>query len=843
MAFKIYLSRRTRVAMAAMVLLLAGAEWTLFKALELASISLPAKLFWNKLQFLGVAILPITWLVFTIFYTGHDKWLKQRTLAIILGVIPLATLLMVFTNDGHGLIWSRTALISEGSIALLDHTFGPGMWVFLAHSYILFFLGTALFLQRLLWSRHLYLWQISGLLFAGLIVGLANIIGLSRLPLFKAFGATPLAFSIVAVAAAMSYSRLKQLDVVPGAREAILENMGEGIMVLDARNNVVDLNLATQRLMGCTPSEAIGQPLHQVWPEWFRQMLPPYGGPEARKEIVLKKEGENRTHEVHFSPLMDWRNRIYGQILVMRDITDMVRGQEALRESEERYRIAIESYHDGVAMIRGDRYLFVNKKFAEIFGYDRPEEIIGKPCSLVVAPDELERVATLTPKTQNGLPAPLHFEFKGVRKEGKTVEIEVSTASVTYRGETVSLAYFKDITEQKWAERGMMALEEQLRHSQKMEAVGLLAGGIAHDFNNLLMLIFGNIELGRIKVEQSHPLYDILNKIQESSQKASVLTQKLLAFSRRQMLQPKVLDTAKLIRNFSETLNRIIGEDIELSMKLGRNLGHIYVDAVSFEQVFMNLVVNARDAMPQGGALSIQVQNIQLDDKFCKLHPYVRRGDYVMISLKDTGIGMDQPTLQRIFDPFFTTKEQGTGLGLAVAYGIVKQHKGYIIASSQLGQGTRFDIYFPMNKGPVSEEPLKLAEESIPHGKETLLMAEDEKEVREMFGTFLQELGYKVFLASDGEEALRVFSNQYQALDLVIMDAVMPKISGPKVYDQMRSLRPDLPCLFLTGYSKEIVHKHFEKNFEIHVLRKPITFKELGRKVREALDQADKKKA
>jgi CheY-like chemotaxis protein len=242
--------------------------------------------------------------------------------------------------------------------------------------------------------------------------------------------------------------------------------------------------------------------------------------------------------------------------------------------------------------------------------------------------------------------------------------------------------------------------------------------------------------------------------------------------------------------------------------------------------------------MPQGGVLTIQAQNAYLDEVFRRNNPYVTPGEYVQISVIDTGIGMDEATLQRIFEPFFTTREKGTGLGLAVVYGIVKQHEGYILVSSQPGRGTRCDIYFSYCKEPVVLEEVETVVESLPRGQETILMAEDEKEVGELLRTLLAGLGYKVFLAHDGEEALDLFSTRHQVIDLVILDAVMPKLSGPKVYDQMRAICPNLPCLFLTGYSEEIVQRYFEQGIEIPMLRKPVTFHEFGSKVREILDQA-----
>jgi CheY-like chemotaxis protein len=240
--------------------------------------------------------------------------------------------------------------------------------------------------------------------------------------------------------------------------------------------------------------------------------------------------------------------------------------------------------------------------------------------------------------------------------------------------------------------------------------------------------------------------------------------------------------------------------------------------------------------------LTIQARNVTVDEAFCHLYPFVKPGDYVRLSIIDTGVGMEEWVLQRMFEAFFTTKEGGTGLGLAVVYGVVKQHKGYIIASSQVGKGSQFDIYFPIYLEPVFDERVEVSEEAVPEGTETLLMAEDESEIRTMFKTFLEGLGYNVLVAQDGEEALQIFSAHRDRIDLVILDAVMPRLSGPKVYGQMRTIRPTLPCILLTGYGEEIIKKCFDEGMEIPVLRKPITFEELGRKIRDVLDQPAKTK-
>jgi CheY-like chemotaxis protein len=351
------------------------------------------------------------------------------------------------------------------------------------------------------------------------------------------------------------------------------------------------------------------------------------------------------------------------------------------------------------------------------------------------------------------------------------------------------------------------------------------------------MVILGNVQLGLAGIDRLHPHYEILSKIQEEAKKASAITRRLLAFTRRQVLQRKAINLADQVNTLSKMLSRLIGEDIELKIEVGQEVGYVYLDETVLDQVVMNLVVNAREAMPEGGVLTLQAQNVSLDEAFCGLYPFVKPGDYVRLSIIDTGGGMEAGVLPRIFEPFFTTKEGGTGLGLAMVYGVVKQHKGYIIASSQAGKGSRFDIYFQIHLESVFDEDMNVLEKAVSRGNETLLMAEDELEIRKMLKTFLEGLGYNVLVAQDGAEALHVFSAHQDEIDLVILDAVMPRLSGPKVYGQMRSIRPTLPCILLTGYSDEIIKKYADEGLEIPVLRKPVTFEELGRTIRDILDQ------
>jgi two-component system cell cycle sensor histidine kinase/response regulator CckA len=517
-------------------------------------------------------------------------------------------------------------------------------------------------------------------------------------------------------------------------------------------------------------------------------------------------------------------------------VAELAKKEMLLRQAEERYQTLLEEVSDVVFTANlGGPWLDVNPAGVTLFNFDSPEELLRADAThgLYVNPGDRE-------KLERALVAKGHVgdvEIAMKKKGGESLTVRTSAKAIRDERGTV-VAYqgvLKDVTEQR-------TLEQQLLQSQKMESIGLMTGGVAHDFNNLLMVILGNVQLGLAGMDRSHPHYEILSKIQEEAKKASAITRRLLAFTRRHVLQRKAIHLVDQINTLSKMLSRLIGEDIELKIEVGKEVGYVYLDETVLDQVVMNLVVNAREAMPDGGVLTLQVLNVSLDEAFCGCYPFVKPGDYVRLSIIDTGVGMEPCAIQRIFEPFFTTKEGGTGLGLAVVYGVVKQHKGYIIASSEVGKGSRFDIYFPIHLESISDEDVEVLEKAVSKGNETLLIAEDELEIRTMLKTFLEGLGYSVLVAQDGQEALHVFSAHQDQIDLVILDAVMPRLSGPKVYGQMRSIRPTLPCILLTGYGDEMIKKHSAEGLEIPVLRKPVTFEELGRKIRDVLDQPGKTK-
>jgi PAS domain S-box-containing protein len=388
----------------------------------------------------------------------------------------------------------------------------------------------------------------------------------------------------------------------------------------------------------------------------------------------------------------------------------------------------------------------------------------------------------------------------------------------------------RDITEAK-------RLEEQLRLAQKLEAVGTLAAGVAHDFNNVLATIRGTADLAMLDLDKKSPLHPDLVQIREAVDRGAALTRQLLAFGRRQTLEARPVDINALVKGVQGMLDRVIGKDVKLSSQLAAESCVVMADPGQVEQVLMNLCVNARDAMPTGGDLALLTERVYLDESFHTTHPWAREGDFVQITVSDTGHGMDAATQARIFEPFFTTKEMGhgTGLGLAVVYGIVKQHQGLIHVYSEPGRGTTFRIYFPfLREEAVAVAPKQSAE--MPKGRETILLAEDDGALRMTIARMLERLGYRVVLASTGKEALHVLSERASEFDLVVLDVVMPEMGGVAVFEEVHTKHPDIRFLFVTGYSPGTTHFTALQTLPAKVLQKPFAAEALAQVVRRTLD-------
>jgi two-component system, cell cycle sensor histidine kinase and response regulator CckA len=475
--------------------------------------------------------------------------------------------------------------------------------------------------------------------------------------------------------------------------------------------------------------------------------------------------------------------------------------------------------------------VLANWRAEEMFQYTR-EQLLGAALEMLVPEGSRtmhQRQVEEYFQRPRVRPMGIGMELVGRRRDGSEFPVEISLNTIETPEGTFAIAFITDITERK-------RLEEQLLHAQKMEAVGRLAGGVAHDFNNMLTVISGYTRMILDELSPQDPLREYAGEIANAADRAGAVTQQLLAFSRRQMIQPRIIDINAAIGQIEKMLRRLLGENIHLTLDLQENLPHIKADPNQVEQAVVNLAVNARDAMPVGGRIFVQTAEIHLDENYVRTHLGVKPGDYVMLAVTDTGQGMSAETRQRIFEPFFTTKERGkaTGLGLATVYGMVKQSGGDIGVYSELGKGTTFRLYFPKaTELPRESRPPEPV--SLRGGKgQTILVVEDEKPVRELTVRMLQQLGYSVLSAASGKEAVGISNLFAGSIGLLVTDVLMPEMSGRQVADELLRLRPELKVLYVSGYTEHaVIHQGAESG--VAFLAKPFSREALARKLAEIL--------
>ncbi len=473
------------------------------------------------------------------------------------------------------------------------------------------------------------------------------------------------------------------------------------------------------------------------------------------------------------------------------------------------------------------KFLRANEAAVHLYGYSQ-EEFESMTILQIRPSSEQDKARTfvkeLTSNTEE------HGIWLHQARDGRQFEVEIISHELLYAGKRVRLVVGQDISERR-------QLEGQLRQATKMEAVGRLAGGVAHDFNNILMVIKGHTELLLNVLSPSDHVTRKIQQIDRSADRAATLTRQLLAFSRMQVLQPQVINLNSVVEEMGKLLPRLIGEDIELVIRVRKDLGSIRADAGQMEQVIMNLAVNARDAMPNGGKLLIETCNSDLDYSYASTHPLIRPGSYVQLSVSDNGTGMDAETQTHIFEPFFTTKEKGkgTGLGLATVYGIVKQSGGFIWVYSELGKGTSFKIYLPCVDHKEEVAPISRQLVEVPNGTETVLLTEDEQDVREIARQFLESGGYHVVEAKDASDAIRLASENEGKIDLLVTDMVMPGLSGQELAARLQKENPGLCVVFMSGYSEHAATEMANADPSVRLLTKPFSRAAMLRAVREIL--------
>ncbi len=629
--------------------------------------------------------------------------------------------------------------------------------------------------------------------------------------------------------------------------EKLIQTANTMVVGLDLEGRVTVFNEAAEKISGYARDEVLGRSWFEivvprdrfpgVWEEFER--LRDGGMPERFENPILTKSGDIR-HIVWQNSMIREQGRDAGMISFGMDMTEIKRSEIALRLSEEKYRDIFERAVEGIFQIDlSGAFLDVNPAFASMLGYASPEELLQKTpafAQLYAAPSPEEEglIARL-----RGSDTVMGLEQRLARRGGGAIWASINARvvrdmggnAVAYEGTTM------DVTERKNAEAEKERLHSQLRHAQKMEAIGTFIGGVAHDFNNMLSVIIGYATLLQLGLPETDAMRGYVDQIVSSSERAASLTQSLLAFSRKQPIVIKPVDLNKLIMNTEKILRRLLTEDIVLTMDLFPLEIVVMGDSTQIDQILFNLVTNARDAMPRGGELRISTELVDLDTDMIDILGFGKPGAYALLQIADTGIGMDDNVKEHIFDPFFTTKEvgKGTGLGLSTVYGIVKQHQGYVNVYSEPSKGTVFNIYLPAALNKVAEEATVV--HHMPRGKESILVAEDNQTVRDLMRTILTRYGYTIFEAVDGEDAL----NKVDAcgrLDLMIVDSVMPKLNGREVMDELKKKRRDIKVLFTSGYTRDVVLDKGIEEQEVDFLPKPISPHSLLSKVREVLDRS-----
>jgi two-component system cell cycle sensor histidine kinase/response regulator CckA len=618
----------------------------------------------------------------------------------------------------------------------------------------------------------------------------------------------------------------------------VLENALDGFYLVDTMGRLLEVNDAYCVMSGYTRAELLQMRVADV------------ESIESEEEVAahvqrVMSQGSDRfasRHRRKDGKIIDIESSVKFQdvdggrlFCFLRDVTESKHAEQALRESEERFRSVVEGAPVSILIQANGIYRYLNAAAIAMFGAETADQLVGHAVAERVHPDSRVAVSERIRMLKEGRQAVPFLEEQLLRLDGTVIDVEVSARRFIFEEQDGSIVFVRDITERKREENKRRALEQQLLQAQKMEAVGRLAGGIAHDFNNLLMVIRSYSEL----LQDSLPADDTLRRntqaIMKAADRAASLIGQMLAFSRKQIVSPVLLDLNGVVNETAKMLKRLIGEDIEFRISAAESLWAIEADSDQIVQVLMNLCVNARDAMPQGGTLTIVTENVTVQEGGVGSQPYVLPGDYVSLSVIDTGTGISKELQDQIFEPFFTTKEvgKGTGLGLATVYGIVKQSGGYVWVDSELGQGTSFTIYLPRVRKIVPDISAK--PEAQPRGTETLLLAEDEEALREAMCDNLRSLGYTVLAGSSGQQALSVASEYKGRIDLLITDVVMPRMSGRELSQILGSLRPEMKTIYISGYTDDAILRYGVQELGATFLQKPFSLGALARKVRETL--------
>ncbi|MEA3361321.1 MAG: histidine kinase N-terminal 7TM domain-containing protein [Thermodesulfobacteriota bacterium] len=713
-AFCLWRRRSSHGAKTLMVLIIATAEWAFTGALHDVSPDLSTKILLSKIQYIGIVTVPPALLSFTLQYTGREKWLTARNL-FLLAIIPAVTLILAWTNDFHWLLWRKISLDSSGPVPTGVYYYGDWFWFNITFVYLVIFLSTILLVRAFTSSPYLYKMQVLILLIGVSAPWLANGLYIFGLNPFPNIDITPMAFAITGLALFWGLFLFRIADILPVARETVLENIPDGVIVLDYHNRIVDLNQAAQKIISRSGSGVIGQSIFQVFAGQTGLIEQLNDSTETNLEITL---GENlgwRCYNLRTSPLKDRQDRLIGKIIILHDLT----GHKHAEEEKEK-------------------------------------------------------------------------------------------------------------------------LEARLQRAQKMEAIGTLAGGVAHDLNNVLSGIVSYPDLLLMDLPKESPLRKPILTIQQSGEKAAAIVQDLLTLARRGIAVTEITNINQIVNDYldSPEHEKLIEfhTDVKIESHIETDLMNIMGSPVHLSKTIMNLVSNAAEAMPDGGNILISTQSKYIDTPV-RGYDDVKEGDYVILTVSDTGTGMSSADLERIFEPFYTKKvmgRSGSGLGMSVVWGTVKDHKGYIDVQSIEGKGTVFTLYFPATRKEISGKEKALPIEKYKGSGESILVVDDVEGQREIASQMLNKLDYSVTSVLSGEEAVEYMKNN--SVDLLVLDMIMdPGIDGLDTYKRILKLRPHQKAIIASGFSETERVKEVQRLGAGKYIKKPYTLEKIGLAVKEEL--------
>jgi two-component system cell cycle sensor histidine kinase/response regulator CckA len=826
--------------------------WSVGYMFELMASGLQAKINWANLEFIAVIALPVLWLQVVLIYTRR-RGLSTRAW-LTLGSIGVLILVGIFLNPA-GIFRGTPTLVVQGSLRALHPDYGP-LWGFggIPFEYGLLLFAAFVLVRAMRHAQRFQVRQSLALLAASLLplaAGTIYVLGFSPRSEYNP------AMAVVSVSGLlMTYALFSShlFELAPLARDALIEHLADAVLVVDRRGRLVDLNRAALAVFPELSKEHLGRPVTAALAgrdDMVRvlkdaivalsvkagQQLPP-----KADEVEVRggdlQETAHRVYSLLVTPVLNGAGPSLGLAVVLRDITGRKQAEVALREQGERYRSMFEAAPLAINVTRGTEFLYANPPYLEMFGLSSLDEMRDLAPLELFAPEWRPQIAENIQRRAGGMPVPNSYEVDCIRKDGTRIPVLMSLARTTFADGPATVGFIMDLTELKRTEAALMEREDQLRQAQKMEAVGQLAGGIAHDFNNLLTAVIGNASLVLMTMAEDDPNRELIADVQGAGERAAALTRQILAFSRRQVLQPEVLCLNDVVLGMEALLRRTLGEHIDMEFLLASDLAPTEVDPHQMEQVLMNLAVNARDAMPNGGRLRVETANIELDGSQVQAQGGARPGAHVTLTVSDTGCGMDDDTLSHMFEPFFTTKDvgEGTGLGLSTVFGIVKQSGGSISVSSEQGKGSTFRVYLPPRSVPRRKRQELMQPLAAATGSETVLVVEDEDSVRELVTRILSASGY-VVRAADSAGQVRTVLDQDGVPDLLLTDVLLPgRTSGKEIADELRTVHPGLPIIFMSGYARDIVTHDGLLDDGVEFLQKPFTPEELLARVRTSLD-------